>query len=100
MGCDKIASMDPETKELLKNTFTLVEENNKLLHKIRGVQKRETLWQIAKIVVILLIAFGFFYYLEPYLNKVIDLYTSVTGIEQNMENAVSGESLKDLLKKL
>lgn len=91
--------MDPETKELLKTNLVLAEENNKLLHQIRGVQKRETLWQIVKISVIILIALGSFYYIEPYLNKVMDLYTSVTGIEKDVKSAVSGESLKDLLKK-
>ncbi len=92
--------MDPESKELLENTLELAGENNKLLHKIRGVQKRETLWQVLKWAVILGIAFGSFYYLEPYLNKVMDMYNSVTGMEKSIKDVSSGSSsLQDLLKK-
>ncbi len=88
--------MDPESKQLLQNTLALAEENNKMLHKIRGVQKRETLWQALKIIVIIGIAFGSFYYIEPYLNKVMSLYSSISGMEQKLNNS----PLQDLLKKL
>ena len=88
--------MDPESKQLIQNALALVEENNKLLHKIRGVQKRETLWSVLKFVVIIAIAFGSFYYIEPYLNKVMDLYNSVSGVQQK----VNDSSVQDLLKKL
>jgi len=67
--------MDSESKQLLENTLTLTEENNKLLHKIRGVQKRETFWNVLKLIVIIGIAFGSFYYIEPYLNKLIGVYS-------------------------
>ena len=71
--------MDPESKQILQNTLALAEENNKLLHKIRGVQRRETIWNTVKILLIVAIALGSFYYIEPYLNKVMGLYNSVTG---------------------
>lgn len=87
--------MDPESKQLLQNTLALAEENNKLLHKIRGVQKRETFWQILKLILIIGVALGLFYYLEPYLNKVMDLYNSVSGMQQKID----GSSLKGLLNK-
>ncbi len=88
--------MDPESKQMLQNTLALAEENNKLLHKIRGVQKRETLWQVLKLLVIIAIAFGSFYYLEPYLDKVMGLYNSVTGAQQKLNSA----PIQDLLKKI
>lgn len=81
---------------MLQNTLALAEENNKLLHKIRGVQKRSTLWQVLKYLLILGIAFGSFYFLDPYLSKIADLYNSVTGIQQK----VNSSPLQDLLKKL
>ncbi len=88
--------MDPESKQLLQNTLALVEENNKLLHKVRGVQRRETIWNTVKILVIVAIALGSFYYIEPYLEKVMGLYNSVTGMEQKINNS----PLQDLLKEL
>ncbi|OIO29627.1 hypothetical protein COX93_00935 [Candidatus Nomurabacteria bacterium CG_4_10_14_0_2_um_filter_30_12] len=92
--------MDPESKELIQDTLKLTEENNELLHKIRGVQKRETLWQVAKMILIIGITLGSFYYIEPYLNKMMDLYNSITGIQQDVKNVSDGtSSFKDLLKK-
>ena len=88
--------MDPESKQLLENTLALTEENNKLLHKIRGVQKRAVVWQVLRWIIILGIAFGSFYFLEPYLNKVMNLYSSISGVEQKINNS----PLQDLLKKL
>jgi hypothetical protein len=88
--------MDPESKQLLQNTLELAEENNKLLHKIRGVQRRGAVWQVLKYLLILAIAFGSFYYVEPYLNKIMDMYNSVTGIQQKINDS----PLQDFLKKL
>ena len=87
--------MDSESRQLLQNTLALAEENNKMLHKIRGVQKRGTLWQVLKLIVIIGIALGSFYYIEPYLNKIIDLYNSVSGMQQQINNS----PIQDLLKK-
>ena len=87
--------MDQESKQLLQNTLVLAEENNKMLHKIRGVQKRGTLWQVLKLIIIIGIALGSFYYIEPYLNKIMDLYNSVSGMQQQINNS----PIQDLLKK-
>ena len=87
--------MDQESKQLLQNTLALAEENNKMLHKIRGVQKRGTLWQVLKLIIIIGIALGSFYYIEPYLNKIMDLYNSVSGMQQQINNS----PIQDLLKK-
>jgi hypothetical protein len=87
--------MDPESKQLLQNTLALTEENNKMLHKIRGVQRRGAVWQVLKYILILVIAFGSFYYVEPYLNKIMDLYNSVIGVQQK----INSNPLQDLLKK-
>lgn len=92
--------MNPEEKEMLQNVSALTEENNKLLHKIRGVQRRATIWGTIKILVIIAIALGSFYYIEPYLNKIMDLYSSVSGIEQNVKSVSDPSFLQDLLKKL
>ena len=87
--------MDQESKQLLQNTLALAEENNKMLHKIRGVQKRSTFWQVLKLIVIIGIALGSFYYIEPYLNKIMDLYNSVSGMQQQINNS----PIQDLLEK-
>ena len=88
--------MDPESKKLLEDTFHLAQENNKMLQKVRSVQKWAVFWSSLKILLIVGITLGSFYYLEPYINKIIDLYSSISGTSQN-----SGDSgsFQDLLKK-
>lgn len=84
--------MDSESKKLIEETLALAKENNKMLHKVRRVQKWTTIWQTLKLVIIIGVAFGVFYYIEPYINKLLDLYSSVSSTEQKLNgtNYVSG----------
>jgi hypothetical protein len=88
--------VDPESKKLLEDTYSLALENNKMLHKVRNVQKWATFWSWLKVFLIIGITFGSFYFLEPYLNKVVDLYNSVSGTQQKLNGS---SSIQDLLKK-
>ncbi len=89
--------MDPESKKLLEETFELAQENNKMLRKIRSVQKWSAFWSGLKIFLIIGIALGSFYFLEPYINKIADLYNSISGTTQELNS--SNSSFQDLLKK-
>lgn len=89
--------MDEETKQLLEDTYSLTKENNKLLHKVRGVQKRAELFYIIKILFFIGLSVGAFYYVQPYLEKVFNLYSSITNTTQELNNQTN--SLKDIFKK-
>jgi zona occludens toxin (predicted ATPase) len=86
--------MDPESKKLLEQTFELTKENNEMLHKVRRVQKRTALFSLLRLLVIIGIAFGVFIYVEPYLTKIMNLFTSFGN------SGVQGDSssLMDLIK--
>ncbi|MDQ3075836.1 MAG: hypothetical protein M3Q34_01790 [bacterium] len=60
--------MDPQSKALLEKTYVLVEDNNRMLKKVRSVQRRTAFFQIVKTLVILGISIGAFYFLQPYLD--------------------------------
>ncbi len=99
--------MDPESKKLLEETFELAQENNKMLHKVRRVQKWATFWSGLKVFIIVGVALGLFYFLEPYINKIVDLYNSVSNTAQSVKSAadnvknitdVPNNILQDLLK--
>jgi ABC-type uncharacterized transport system permease subunit len=62
--------MDQQEKELLNITLNLVKENNEMLHKVRGVQKRQFVFSVLKIVIIVGIALGAFYFLQPLIDQV------------------------------
>ncbi|MFZ2149927.1 MAG: hypothetical protein WAV15_02090 [Minisyncoccia bacterium] len=87
--------MDPESKKMLEETFRLSEENNKILRKVRSVQKWSFLWQALKIFVIIGVALGAFYYLNPYIDGLINVYSSMSGLEEKFTGG--GGSLENFL---
>ena len=83
--------MDPEERKLLEETLELSKENNALLHKVRGVQKRATLWTGIKLFFIVGIALGAFYYLEPYLDRMVNVYSSFMEREEEVRSFFQGK---------
>ncbi len=91
--------MDPESKKLLEETFKLEQDNNKILRSM----KRSMLWaRVMNVIywlIIIGISVGAFYFIQPYFNKVLDLYNSISGAKQST-NTTDSSSFQDLLKKL
>lgn len=88
--------MDPESKRLIEETLRLTEENNKMLHKVRNVQKWDTFWRSLKMILVVAVALGALYFIEPYVNKMIELYNSISGVTEKVNNTTS--SFQDFLK--
>jgi hypothetical protein len=88
--------MDPESKRLLEETLELTQENNKMLHKVRSIQKWATFWSLLKVFLVIGIALGSFYFLEPYINNVLDLYSSISETTEKLNG--TGSAFQDLLK--
>jgi hypothetical protein len=88
--------MDPETRRLLEKTLELTKENNNMLHKVRGVQKRMAFFAFLRFLIIVGIAFGIFYYIEPYLTKIMDFFVSIGGAKDAVN---TGIPVGDILKK-
>jgi hypothetical protein len=90
--------MDPESKKLLEETFALAEENNKILHSMRRSMRLARVMSVLYWVIIIGISVGAFYFIQPYFNKIMDLYSSISGAEQKSNGG--GNIVQDLLKKL
>jgi hypothetical protein len=91
--------MDQEEKELLGETLELEKENNQMLRKIRGVQKRQILFSVLKGIFIVGIALGVFYFLEPFLNKAMNVFTGFSGLEKpEEEGKVENDLIQNILK--
>ena len=90
--------MDPESKKLLEETLALARENNHMLRKVRKVQKWAAFSSALKILIVIGITLGSFYFLEPYVKKAISIWDSVYGIQQQPDNA-SATPFQDFLKK-
>ena len=89
--------MDSESKKLLEETLVLARENNSILHKVRSVQKWSTYWQTLKILLIVGIGFGAFYFLEPFVNKFINIWNNISGSSQQ---EINSNPFQDFLKKV
>lgn len=89
--------MDPESKKLLQATFEIAKENNAMLHKVRAVQKRTALFSIIKLLVIVGLSYGAFVYLEPYFDKVINAYNSISTFEQKVD--INSNAFQEFINK-
>jgi hypothetical protein len=96
--------MDKELRDMLQENLELSRENNKLLKKVRGVQKRTHLFRLAYWIIIIGITLGAYYYIQPYLEKIISMYNEGAGSIlqlQNFGNSLPDVShLQDLLKQV
>lgn len=85
--------MDPESKKLLEETLALARENNKMLHTIRRSMLWARVMSVLYWVVIIGIAFGTFYFIQPYIDQLSNIYggaknslDSVDSILQQFQN--------------
>ena len=89
--------MDPELRDLLEETHALTKENNQILHGIRRSQRIASFMRALYWIIIIGITFGSFYLFQPYINKMLDLYSSISNTEQRFN---SNDSIQDFLKNL
>ncbi len=66
--------MDEEIKKLLEENIVLSKENNNLLTKLYKLYKTRQIISILKIVIIIGIAFGAFYFIESSISGLFSNY--------------------------
>ena len=80
--------MDEDTKKLLENDLSLNKENNHMLRKLVSYQKWNQIYRIFYWTIIILSAAGAFYYLQPYFNKMVSLYTGGMGNSESVQKVL------------
>lgn len=73
--------MDFEEKELIKKTFRLAEENNKILRKMRSSMRWSRAFRIVYWVIIIGAAIGAFYYIQPYIDQLVGVYSGLGNLQ-------------------
>ncbi len=68
--------MEQDIEKLLE----LAEENNKLLRRLVNDLRWRRLFSLIKWALIIGVALGTFYYLEPYLKVIVELYQKIYGV--------------------
>ena len=96
--CQTVA-MTPEERSLLERTCAMTEENNKILHSMRRSNRISTIMRAIYWVIILLVGFGAYYFIQPYLTTMLNLYGQVQGGFPSVQGAQdAANSFKDLWK--
>lgn len=81
--------MDPLIDARLKGIEEKLEKNHELLVRIRRVQKNAQIFKIFYWVLILLATFGAFYFIQPYLNQLLETYTGIQDTQEQFKNSMS-----------
>lgn len=69
--------MEPGDKALLREIAEQTADNNRLLRKLVAAQRWAQLLVLLKWVIILGVAFGAYYYLQPLVEQVIETYRAL-----------------------
>lgn len=69
--------MDQEERSLLEENLRISRENNLLLLKIRSVQRWASITRILYWAVLIGISFGAFYFLQPYIENIMKIYSII-----------------------
>lgn len=79
--------MDQETEKIIRETLRLSRENNELLLKLRGAQKRASFWRFIKFLFSLSLIILAYYYVSPYISQLQDSYTSIRASITELQDA-------------
>ena len=90
--------MDEETKKLLV-------ENHEMLKKLVFYQKWNQIYRIAYWAIIILSAVGAFYFLQPLMGNLINVYTGGVGVSNinsvsDLKNIGNNKNIQDMIKSL
>lgn len=97
--------IDPELKTLLEKNIEKSEETLSVVKGLRSMQRWGSFFTILKWVLIIGVSLGAYYYIEPYLAKLLDAYTqfndTISGVQKIGESVGStASSTTSLLEKL
>jgi hypothetical protein len=71
--------MDPEVKETLEHLEEVSEENNRMIRKIYRTTRFAQFFAIVKWAIVIGVAIGAFYYLQPVFDKIDSIYNALTN---------------------
>ncbi|OHA88790.1 MAG: hypothetical protein A2653_03265 [Candidatus Zambryskibacteria bacterium RIFCSPHIGHO2_01_FULL_43_25] len=82
--------MDPEERRKLERTLSLAEDNNRMIKKLYRAMRWSRLMHFVYIAIIIAASVGLYYYIQPYLERVIEVYGNVRGALENASDLIPG----------
>lgn len=92
--------MDQHLDERLTKIEKRLEENHALLVRIRRVQRNAHLFRLIYWLVIIGLGLGAFYYIEPYLRQITQIYTGFQEGQQSLNAIQDVRNFDQLLDQL
>lgn len=94
--------MDPNIDARLKSIEEKLEKTYNLVSRVRKVQRNSQLFKIFYWVLILLATFGAFYYIQPYLSQLLNVYTGGDGTSgKNLQDSIPNvQNINEILNQL
>lgn len=77
--------MSPEEKKLLEETLEFAKENNEMLHSIRRSMRFQRFMSILYWVLIIGSAFGAYYFIQPYIDQLMSVYSGAGDVLNNLK---------------
>ena len=77
--------MDPESKKILQDTLALTQENNNMLHSMRRSMRVQRIMSFLYWVFIILASLGAYYFIQPYLDQLMSVYSGAGDILNNFK---------------
>ncbi len=81
--------MDQETKELLRESIEISKENNEMLKKMVRAQKWTNIYRVVYWSIIIFSSVGAYYFIQPYLSSMVNLYTNGVSDISNISNSLN-----------
>ncbi|MCR4306565.1 MAG: hypothetical protein NUV42_01205 [Candidatus Yonathbacteria bacterium] len=78
--------MDPYTRKLLEDILGLTQENNKLLKKMHRASIWRHVFSALYWIVIVGAMLGSYYYLQPYIDVLIEAYDTLISSVESVQN--------------
>ncbi len=96
--------MDPETKQLLRESIEVSKENNLMLKKMVRAQRWTNIYRVVYWGIIIFSSVGAYYFIQPYLNNMINLYSGgvsdigkISDISNSLNIKTDKQQLQDLI---
>jgi len=80
--------MTPEEQKMLKRTYVLAQKNNEILDKLHRSMRNRRILRVFHWVIIIGLALGSFYFVQPYLETVLGTYSSLFGDNDSQNNTL------------
>ncbi len=84
--------MEPHERELLQEILELAKKNNKILHGMQVASRWGRFFKAIYWIIFIAIILGSTYYLQPYVDKMLEMYKTASTQLQDIQNSAKSVS--------